>query len=96
MATRTFSSRADEAGLAYADAVAREQFGMSFGQYCGSVLIDAVMQGAPLPEAPAESAKERKANAVATIKGISSRPHNTGIGRMSDEQIRELLGSRYE
>ena len=42
MATKTFSSRADEASLAYADAMAHERFGISFGQYCGSVLIDAM------------------------------------------------------
>ena len=96
MATKTFSSRADSAKLAYADAVTRSQFGMSFGQYCGSVLVEAISQGVPLPTVPGESAQERKANAAAKIKSIAQRPHDASIGRMSDAQIKELLGSRYD
>lgn len=33
MATKTFSSRADAEKLAYADALAKKEYGMSFGQY---------------------------------------------------------------
>ena len=96
MATKTFSSRTDEAGLAYADAVTREEFGMSFGQYCGTVLIDAVRQGVELPRPPALDAARRKARAIDAMKSISSLPHDESIGRMSDAQIKSLLASRYE
>ena len=40
MATKTFSGRADEAKLARADALTQRVFGLSFGQYCATVLLD--------------------------------------------------------
>ena len=95
MATKTFSSRADERSLAYADSVTREQFGMSFGQYCGSILIDAICQGVALPQATAH-ANNQKAAAIASLKTLSQHPHNSAIGRMSDNEIKSLLRSRYE
>ena len=95
MATKVFSSRADAGGLAYADAVARERFGMSFGQYCGSVLVEAVRQGAELPSVPQPDGGSAKARAIASIKAIASRPHDAAVGRMTDEEIDDLLASRY-
>jgi len=96
MATKTFSSRADAEGLAYAEAVVREEFGMSFGQYCGSVLIDAVLQGVELPKPSAASTSDVKARAIAAIKSIAKAPHDPSVGMMSDEQIKNLIASRYE
>ena len=96
MATKTFSSRADEARLAYADSVTRQRFGMSFGQYCGSILIDAVCQGFELPDAKPESASSAKQRAIDVIKSISTKAHDASIGRMNDAQIADLLASRYE
>ena len=96
MATKTFSSRADEAGLAYADALTRREFGMSFGQYCGSVLVEAITQGAELPKLPANHARDAKRNAAERIKGIAERPHDEGVGRMTDQQVKNLIASRYE
>lgn len=95
MPTKTFSGRMDEADLAYADALARERFGMSFGQYCSSVLIEAVRQGADLPS-PARDAGNAKKAAVAKIKQLSQRPHNAEIATMTDAQIKDLIGTRYE
>ena len=96
MATKTFSSRADAEGLAFADAVAREQFGMSFGQYCGSVLVEAVRQGAALPRTPESGEAARRQAAIHSIKSIAARPHDARIGQLSDAQIKDLLASRYE
>ena len=96
MATKTFSSRADEASLAYADALARKEFGMSFGQYCGTVLVEAIKEGAELPRARTAGALEAKRAAIARIKNIAQLPHNEEVGRMSDAQIKELIESRYE
>ena len=96
MATKTFSSRADAAALAYADSVTRAQFGMSFGQYCGSVLIEAIRNGVELPRPSDLAAQKRKASAIATIKSIAEKPHDAAIGRMSDDQIKNLIASRYE
>lgn len=42
MPTKTFAGRTDEKNLAYMNAVTQAQFGLSYGQYCSSVLIDAV------------------------------------------------------
>lgn len=42
MATKTFSCRADAEKLAYADALAKKEYGMSFGQYCGTVLLNGI------------------------------------------------------
>ena len=96
MASKTFSSRADANELSYMNALTREQFGMSFGQYCGSVLIEAVRQGADLP-APAHSATtDRKIRAANAIKAIASLPHDESIGRMTDGELKDLIASRYE
>lgn len=95
MATKVFSSRADEAGLAFADAVARERFGMSFGQYCGSVLVDAVQQGAELPSVPRSEGGSAKERAITKLKAIALRSHDAAVGRMSDAEIDDLLASRY-
>ena len=95
MATKTFSSRADEKRLAFADALTRERFGMSYGQYCGSLLLDAVCDGADLPQ-PSTRRDSRKADAVARMKAFSGKPHNPAIGLMSDAEIADLIASRYE
>ena len=96
MATKTFSSRADERRLAYADAITRKKYGMSFGQYCGSILLDAIYNGAELPDAQSAGTLDRKASAIATMKSLSARPHDEGIGRMSDAEVKQLIASRYE
>ena len=96
MASRTFSSRADERGLAYADAVVRERFGMSYGQYCGSILIEAIMQGVELPTSPCGNANRRKRQAIESMKSISKRDHDASIGKLSDNEIRAMIASRYE
>ncbi len=75
--------------------IARSQFGMSFGQYCGSVLIKAMKQGAQLPTGSDNSYHDPKASAIATIKGIASLPHNADIGHLSDSQIKDMIASRY-
>ena len=97
MPTKTFSGRADERLLAYADALTQREYDMSFGQYCGSMLVEAVFDMKRLPElAGAQEALGRKEEAIATIRGFSERPHNADIGRMTDGQLRDLIASRYE
>lgn len=95
MTTKTFSSRADSEKLAYADAVARQQFGMSFGQYCGSLLVDAVQQGIELPEPNAQSPDSVKADAVARIKSIATSSYDEDSGSSSSRGIRDLFARRY-
>ena len=96
MTTKTFSSRVDADKLAYADAMARQQFGMSFGQYCGSVLIDAIREGSELPEPNRPSRDDAKADAIARIKSIASLSFESESSRSSTRSTRNPFARRYE
>lgn len=95
MKTKTFSGRADAEKLAYADARTRKEFGMSYGQYCASTLLDAVYENAPLPQEP-ENPMEHKKQAIAELKRLSAQFVNPELDKLSDAQIRDLIASRYE
>lgn len=96
MPTKTFSSRADEGSLAFADALARKEYGLSFGQYCGSVLLDFIERTGRMPQLHERAADSDKAKAVSFIKGFASRMKDPKIGLMTDAEIRDLIASRYE
>ncbi len=96
MATKTFSSRVSESNLAYMDALARTEFGMSYGQYCGSILIDAVRSGEKLPRPRKADEAAQRAAAVENMKAFSLKHRNPEIGGMSDDEIKQLIASRYE
>ena len=96
MATKTFSCRADAEKLAYADALAKKEYGMSFGQYCGTVLLNGIEQTGELPRYKNEDELERKKRAIEFMKNFSSYPHDERIGRMADEELKDLIASRYE
>ena len=95
MSTTTFAGRASEEDLAFMNALTRQRFGMSFGQYCGSVLIQAARQGIDLPQPDETAADFRRKAAVAKMKELSGRPGNSQIARMSDAEIKDLVASRY-
>ena len=95
MSTTTFAGRASEEDLAFMNALTRQRFGMSFGQYCGSVLIQAARQGIDLPQPDETAVDSRRKTAVAKMKGLSGRPGNSKIGRMSDDEIKDLVAARY-
>ena len=90
----TFSGRIDEADLAFANAVTRDRFGISFGQYCGSILIDAIRRGEELPQAR-RSGDNPQSQAVVRMKELSTLPHDEAIGRLSDDELRDLRARRY-
>lgn len=96
MATKTFSGRADAEKILLAEALAQKEYGMSFGQYCGTVLLDAIQQEGKMPDLPQKKVSARKRHALAVIKSFPGRPHNPEIGRMTDEEIRDLIANRYE
>lgn len=97
MATKTFSGRVDGQALAYADEIARREFGVSFGQYCSSTLIEIVKATHTLPKLErTDEESQRRARASALIRGFSSLPHDEAIGRMSDDELKDLIASRYE
>lgn len=96
MATRTFSSRADEEQLAFADALSRREYGMSYGQYCGTVLLGSIKATGSLPRLAQAEEDARKKAAASLIRGFSAHVRNPEVARLSDEGIRELIASRYD
>ncbi len=96
MATKTFSARTDERALSYAETLAQTQFGMSFGQYCGSILIDIAKRDAKLPEPHPGMVDSARTKAAATMRAITAGTRNTAIGMLSDEEIKRLIASKYE
>lgn len=96
MATKVFSSRADEGLLSYADALARQEFGLSYGQYCGTVLLEAIKRGGRLPQIDGSQKSDLKVRAASFLKGFAQRKHDARVGDMSDGEIRDLIASRYE
>ena len=91
MATKTFSSRVSEPNLAYMDALVRAEFGMSYGQYCGSV-----RSGEKLPRPRKADEAAQRAAAVENMKAFSLEQRNAEVGGMSDDEIKQLIASRYE
>ena len=96
MTTKVFSSRADESLLAYADALARREYGLSYGQYCGTVLLEAIKRDGCMPRLASSEDPDAKAQAASFLKGFAKRKHDASIGKMSDEEISEFIASRYE
>lgn len=97
MATKTFSSRVNEEKLAFADGLVRKRYGISYGQYCGTVLLDDIEATGRLPKLNgAQSAEEKKRAAVSFIKGFASKAVHPEIGSYSDADVRDLIASRYE
>ena len=95
MPTKTFSSRAEESSLAFADALTRKEYGLSFGQYCGTVLIDSITSTGKMPDLVTPEPQGEKRRAAAFIKGFSASAQDASIGHLSDEGVRELIAGRY-
>lgn len=96
MATKTFSSRADETALAFADALTQQEYGLSFGQYCGTLLLESIESAAKLPKLARKKVDRRKKRAAEIIKGFSKREHDASVAALDDVAIRDLIASRYE
>lgn len=96
MATKTFAGRTEEENLAFMNALTRKQFNMSYGQYCSSVLIAAVKDGAELPSPGSNAVADRRKTAIEKMKGLSRRGGDRRIASMDDAKIKDLIASRYE
>ena len=96
MATKVFSSRVDADRLAFADAVAQRDCGLSYGQYCGTVLLDAIQAAGRMPELTPQPSDGIKQRAADFIKGFSQKALHPEVGRLSDQEVRDLVASRYE
>lgn len=95
MPTKTFSSRADAQKLSFANGLTRRELGMSFGQYCGSVVLDSICESASLPDLGSQKPASARVRAAEALKGISTRFSNPEIAQLSDAEVRDLLASRY-
>lgn len=93
MATKTFSGRADAEKILLADALARQEYGLSFGQYCSGVLVDYICETGALPDTRVHS---KKKGGVAMMLSLAKKHQGSGIARLSDQEIRDLVASRYE
>ncbi len=93
MPTKTFSSRADEERLRFADAIAHRDANMSFGQYCGSAVVDYVYAAGKLP--PLEMPK-RAASGIDAMLALARKHGESDVSHMTDEEIESLVAKRYE
>ena len=87
MATKTFSGRADAEKILLADALARQEYGLSFGQYCSGVLVDYICE---------TRVHSKKKGGVAMMLSLAKKHQGSDIARLSDQEIRDLVASRYE
>lgn len=95
MSTKTFSSRADEDSLAFADMLARREYGLSFGQYCGTVLLNAIERTGKMPDLVVDGIVEQKKRAATFIKDFADRARDPKIAELSDAEVCDLIASRY-
>lgn len=95
MSTKVFSSRADERLLSFADSLAKREYGLSYGQYCGTVLLRSIKATGEMPKLAVEPKDDKKKQAAAFIKGFFSRKKDASIGAMSDGEIKDLIAGRY-
>ena len=97
MATKTFSGRAEEGKLAYADALAQRDHDMSYGQYCATVLLDQIQLSHALPQLPQPDGElEKRLQALHRMRKMSDRLRGSRLASMSDDELKELVASRYE
>lgn len=96
MGTRTFSGRVEEGALALVDGLTRRDYGLSFGQYCGTVLVESIRATGELPVLPDAATPRERQRAAAFIKGFALKVRNRDVGRLDDAAIRDLMASRYE
>ena len=96
MATKTFSGRANADELAYADSIARAQYGISFGQYCSGILLRAIQQTGKLPNLGNNALRPQKEEALNVIKGFSQHVTHPEVASLDESQIKDLIASKYE
>ena len=96
VSTKTFSSRADEQMLSYADALTQHEYGLSYGQYCGTKLLESIVVNGELPPLSDKKLTHKRLKAAEFIKGFSSLAKHPEIAELEDEEIRNLIASRYE
>lgn len=96
MATKTFSGRAEESKLVYADALTEQLYGISYGQYCSSILLDNIKLHRQLPSLSEEdNLQSQKQNALKRLREMSERLKGSKLATMTDEELKRQIASRY-
>lgn len=96
MATKTISSRVDEDQLTFAESLTRQAYGQSFGQYIASTLIPEIELSGHLPEFDHVDRDNKQNQALEFIRTFPDTVRDLEIGLMTDEEIKDLVASRYE
>lgn len=97
MATKTFSGRAEEDKLAYADALTQREYGISYGQYCATVLLNQVQLQHALPVFARENdAPTRRVAALHRLREMSEQLRGSKLATMDEGEMKALVASRYE
>ena len=96
METKTFSGRANKHKLAYADALAEREFGMSYGQLCSSVMLDYVCAQHAFPNMvlPADEEQQRL-RALERLREMGKRLEGSSLATLNDADIKERIAERY-
>ncbi|WP_283169716.1 hypothetical protein [Curtanaerobium respiraculi] len=100
MPTKTFSGRADAEKLKLANAATKRDAQMTFGQFCSTALVDYICEHNALPDL---QPTRKNPSAFAVLRNLAGKHGSSAlsgrgdpaIGSMSDEQIEELIASRY-
>lgn len=70
---------------------------MSFGQFCGTVLIDAIERSGHIPDLESTcEPQSKKERAFSYIRDFSIKTKGMDIAQLSDDEIKDLIASRYE
>lgn len=94
MATKTFSGRVDAEKFLLADALARQELGISFGQYCSGMLVDYICETGALPDTRIK--QKRKGKGVSKMLSLACAHAKSDMSTLSDQEIKDMLAARYE
>lgn len=96
MPTKVFSGRADAYALEQADAIIQHEFGMSFGQYCATMLLPFISETGEVPHIEDADRNKKRKEALEYLKNLTPEHLiHPEIATYTDEQLKELIASRY-
>ena len=95
MKTKTFSGRASMDKLAFADALAEREFGMSYGQFCSSTMLDYVCEHRSFPDVSSSEQAAERAGAFTRLREMGKRLEGSSLADLDDAQMKERIAGRY-
>ena len=96
MQTKTFSGRADVEKLSFADALTEREYGISYGQFCSSVLLDHIHTQHALPEIDFTSSEaEQRAVALKRLREMKTRLEGSSLATATSEELKQRIAGRY-